>query len=60
MRLPHSVDRITLSRSIESLPPGYRAVLVLHDIEGYEHNEIADILELFGRKTQSRSFTRRD
>jgi len=43
-RLLHSVDRITLSRAIESLPPGYRAVLVLHDIEGYEHNEIAGIL----------------
>jgi len=43
-RLLHSVDRITLSRAIEGLPPGYRAVLVLHDIEGYEHNEIADIL----------------
>ena len=43
-RLLHSVDRITLSRAIESLPPGYRAVLVLHDVEGYEHNEIAGIL----------------
>ena len=44
-RLLHSIDRITLSRAIEALPPGYRAVLVLHDIEGYEHNEIAQILD---------------
>lgn len=43
-RLLHSIDRITLSRAIEGLPPGYKAVLVLHDIEGYEHNEIAQIL----------------
>jgi len=43
-RLLHSIDRITLSRAIEALPPGYRAVLVLHDVEGYEHNEIAQIL----------------
>jgi RNA polymerase sigma-70 factor, ECF subfamily len=43
-RLLHSIDRITLSRAIEDLPPGYRAVLVLHDVEGYEHNEIAQIL----------------
>jgi RNA polymerase sigma-70 factor (ECF subfamily) len=43
-RLLHSIDRITLSRAIAALPPGYRAVLVLHDIEGYEHNEIAQIL----------------
>lgn len=44
-RLLHSIDRITLSRAIEGLPPGYRAVLVLHDVEGYEHNEIAQILD---------------
>jgi RNA polymerase sigma-70 factor (ECF subfamily) len=44
-RLLHSIDRITLSRAIEDLPPGYRAVLVLHDVEGYEHNEIAQILD---------------
>jgi RNA polymerase sigma-70 factor, ECF subfamily len=23
------------------LPPGYRRIFVLHDVEGYEHNEIA-------------------
>ena len=43
-RLLHSIDRLTLSRAIDALPPGYRAVLVLHDVEGYEHNEIAQIL----------------
>jgi RNA polymerase sigma-70 factor (ECF subfamily) len=30
-----------LERAIASLPPGARAVLVLHDIEGYKHEEIA-------------------
>jgi len=43
-RLLGSVDRIGLSQAIEELPPGYRAVFVLHDIEGYEHNEIAEIM----------------
>lgn len=43
-RLISSVDRISLSRAIEELPPGYRAVFVLHDVEGYEHNEIAQIM----------------
>lgn len=43
-RLMGSVDRISLSRAIEELPPGYRTVFVLHDIEGYEHNEIAEIM----------------
>lgn len=39
-----SIDRITLQRVIEGLPPGYRIIFVLHDIEGYEHNEIAEML----------------
>jgi len=43
-RLVGSIDRISLSRAIADLPPGYRAVFVLHDIEGYEHNEIAEIM----------------
>jgi RNA polymerase sigma-70 factor, ECF subfamily len=42
--LQGSIDRITLERVIGELPPGYRIVFVLHDIEGYEHNEIAEIL----------------
>ncbi len=44
LRLMASVDRIGLERAIADLPPGYRAVFVLHDIEGYEHNEIAQIM----------------
>jgi RNA polymerase sigma-70 factor (ECF subfamily) len=43
-RLTGSVDRICLQRAIADLPPGYRAVFVLHDVEGYEHNEIAEIM----------------
>jgi RNA polymerase sigma-70 factor (ECF subfamily) len=39
-----SIDRVNLERSIESLPPGYRIIFVLHDIEGYEHNEIAEMM----------------
>src|ERR671932_1769851 len=38
------VDRIALERAIEKLPPGYRTVFVLHDIEGHEHEEIAKLL----------------
>lgn len=44
LRLVGSLDRITLGRAIAELPPGYRTVFVLHDIEGYEHNEIAQIM----------------
>src|ERR1700736_3752077 len=42
--LTGAVDGVNLERSIEKLPPGYRTVFVLHDVQGYEHNEIADIM----------------
>ncbi len=45
VRLTGSVDRVTLERAVAELPPGYRLVFVLHDVEGYEHNEIATMLE---------------
>lgn len=38
------VDRLDLERALAALPPGCRAVFVLHDIEGCEHREIADAL----------------
>jgi RNA polymerase sigma-70 factor (ECF subfamily) len=43
-RLDHAVDRVTIERAIAKLPDGYRLVFVLHDIEGYEHHEIAELL----------------
>lgn len=42
--LAGSVDRVNLERAIERLPPGYRTIFVLHDMEGYEHNEIAAMM----------------
>ena len=42
--LAGSIDRLNLERAIESLPPGYRVIFVLHDVEGYEHNEIAEMM----------------
>ena len=42
--LAGSIDRVNLERAVESLPPGYRIIFVLHDIEGYEHNEIAEMM----------------
>ncbi len=38
------VDRIALDSAIAQLPPGYRTTFVLHDIEGYEHEEVARIM----------------
>jgi RNA polymerase sigma-70 factor (ECF subfamily) len=38
------VDRIALTRAIKELPPGYRTVFLLHEVDGYEHQEIAEML----------------
>ena len=42
--LSGSIDRLRLQRAVEALPPGYRMIFVLHDVEGYEHNEIAEMV----------------
>jgi RNA polymerase sigma-70 factor (ECF subfamily) len=44
LQLTGSVDRVHLQRAVEQLPPGYKAIFVLHDVQGYEHNEIAGIM----------------
>ncbi len=44
LSLAGSIDRLQLQKAVESLPPGYRTIFVLHDVEGYEHNEIAGIV----------------
>lgn len=38
------VDRIGLERAIRQLPLGYRTVFILHDVEGYGHDEVAGML----------------
>jgi RNA polymerase sigma-70 factor (ECF subfamily) len=45
LTLSGTIDRLALQRAIDQLPAGYRLIFVLHDVEGYEHNEIADLLE---------------
>jgi RNA polymerase sigma-70 factor, ECF subfamily len=44
LALAGSIDRLQLQKAVEDLPPGYRTIFVLHDVEGYEHNEIAEIV----------------
>ena len=43
-RLLEAIDRIRLQQAINKLPPGFRSVLILHDIEGYEHVEISELM----------------
>jgi len=44
LALAGSIDRLQLQKAVDDLPPGYRTIFVLHDIEGYEHNEIATLV----------------
>ena len=43
-RLAGCVDRVALARVIKELPRGYRTIFLLHEVEGYEHREIAKML----------------
>ena len=43
-RLAGCVDRVALAEAIKELPRGYKTVFLLHEVEGYEHREIAEML----------------
>ena len=40
------VDRIALKNAIAELPNGYRNVFILHDVEGFEHEEVARMMSI--------------
>ena len=44
LRLDGVIDRVALQAAISELAPGYRAMFILHYVQGYKHNEIARIL----------------
>jgi RNA polymerase sigma-70 factor, ECF subfamily len=43
LRLNGVIDRITLQAAINELAPGYRAIFILYDVQGFKHSEIAEI-----------------
>jgi RNA polymerase sigma-70 factor (ECF subfamily) len=43
--LSGTIDRIALRRAMDELPEGCRQIFDLHEIEGYQHNEIAQMLD---------------
>lgn len=52
-------DRLDLESAILSLAPGYRAVLVLHDLEGFTHEEIATQLGITAGTSKGQLFKAR-
>jgi RNA polymerase sigma-70 factor, ECF subfamily len=44
-RLSGAIDRITLRRAMQDLPEGCRQIFALHEVEGYQHHEIAKMLD---------------
>jgi RNA polymerase sigma-70 factor (ECF subfamily) len=48
-----------LSRAIDDLPDGYRAVFVMHDVEGYTHQEIAESLGVHTGTSKAQLFRAR-
>ena len=45
LTLTGAIDRLALERAVADLPAGYRLIFILHDVEGFEHNEIASMLD---------------
>ena len=39
-----AIERLNIKRAIRQLPAGYKKLFLLHDVFGYEHNEIAGLL----------------
>jgi RNA polymerase sigma-70 factor (ECF subfamily) len=44
LRLTGLFDRVNLQKAIDQLPEGCKALFILHDVKGYQHNEIAKML----------------
>jgi len=44
LELMGAINKVALRRALARLPQGFRTVLMLHDVEGYRHNEISQML----------------
>jgi RNA polymerase sigma-70 factor (ECF subfamily) len=53
------VARLDLERAIQRLPDGYRAAFVLHDVEGLDHKQVAEMLGVTEGTSRSQVFKAR-
>jgi RNA polymerase sigma-70 factor (ECF subfamily) len=52
--------KLDVKRAIATLPAGYREILLLHDIQGFTHKEIASILNITEGTSKSQLFNARN
>jgi hypothetical protein len=48
-----AVNRVTIDRAVATLAPGYRSIFLLHDVQGFDHHEVATILKCSTGNTKS-------
>jgi RNA polymerase sigma-70 factor (ECF subfamily) len=59
LRLSGVLDHVNLSQAIQQLPDGYKQMFLLHDVEGYDHKEIAEVLGCSVGNSKSQLFKAR-
>jgi RNA polymerase sigma-70 factor (ECF subfamily) len=47
------IDRLAIDRAVATMAPGYRSIFLLHDIDGFDHGEIASMLKCSCGNTKS-------
>ncbi|HSJ23832.1 MAG TPA: sigma-70 family RNA polymerase sigma factor [Longimicrobiales bacterium] len=58
-RTDQAVLRIALQRALDEIPAGMRQIVVLHDVEGYTHDEIGELLGIAAGTSKSQLFKAR-
>ena len=54
-----AVDRLAIERAVATLAPGYRLIFILHDVQGFDHTEIATMLKCSCGSTKSQLYRAR-
>lgn len=52
-RIERAIDSVDMARAVARLAEGYREVIVLHDVHGYTHDEIAEMLGIASGTSKS-------